>query len=129
MKARNKDSCRPLFRLVNTLPFYSQYILSISIFVVMNWDIFMLNSDIHNFHTRHGSDLHYLAYNLTKARKEVSCSGIKVYNNLPHNIKSLSSNPNKFKHALRSFLLMDSFYSLIEYFGWSARDDLGSYKQ
>jgi hypothetical protein len=28
-KARNKDSCRPLFRLLNILPFYSQYILSI----------------------------------------------------------------------------------------------------
>jgi hypothetical protein len=129
MKARNKDSCRPLFRLLNILPFYSQYILSMSIFVVTNWDIFMLNSDIHNIHTRHGSDLHYLAYNLTKAQKAVSYSGIKVFNNLPHNIKSLSNNPNKFKHALRSFLLVGSFYSLDEYFGWSARDDLGSYKQ
>jgi hypothetical protein len=27
MKARNKDSCRPFFRLLNILPFYSQYIL------------------------------------------------------------------------------------------------------
>jgi hypothetical protein len=39
MKARNKDSCHPLFRLLNILPFYSQYILSISIFVVKNMDI------------------------------------------------------------------------------------------
>jgi hypothetical protein len=69
MKARNKDSCHPLFRLLNILPFYSQYILSICIFVVTNWDIFMLNSDIHNIHTRHGSDLHYPAYNLTKTQK------------------------------------------------------------
>jgi hypothetical protein len=106
--------------LLNILPFYSHYILSISIFVVTNWDIFMLNSDIHNIHTRHGSDLHYPAYNLAKVQKEVS---------LPHNIKSLSNNPNKFKHALRSFLLVGSFYSLDEYFGWNARDDLGSYKQ
>jgi hypothetical protein len=89
----------------------------------------MLNSDIHNIHTRHGSDLHYPAYNLAKVQKVMSYSGIKVYNNLPHNIKSLSNNPNKFKHALRSFLLVGSFYSLDEYFGWSARDDLGSYKQ
>jgi hypothetical protein len=33
-----KDSCHPLFRLLNILPFYSQYILSISIFVVKNTD-------------------------------------------------------------------------------------------
>jgi hypothetical protein len=129
MKARNKDSCRPLFRLLNILPFYSQYILSISIFVVTNWDIFMLNSNMHNIHTRHGSDLHYPAYNLTKSQKGVSYSGIKVYNNLPHNFKSLSNNPNKFKYTLRSFLLVGYFYSLDGYFGWSARNDLGSYKQ
>jgi hypothetical protein len=87
----------------------------------------MLNSDIHSIHTRHGSDLHYPAYNLTKAQKGVSYSGIKVFNNLPHNTKSLSNDPNKFKHT--SFLLMGSFYFLDEYFGWSARDDLDSYKQ
>jgi hypothetical protein len=74
--------------------------------------------------SRHGSDLHYPAYNLTKAQKGVSYSGIKVYNNLPHNIKSLSNNPNKFKPALRSFPFVGYFYSLDEYFGWSARDDL-----
>jgi hypothetical protein len=34
MKTRNKDSCRPLFRQLNILPLYSQYILSVSIFVV-----------------------------------------------------------------------------------------------
>jgi hypothetical protein len=85
----------------------------------------MLNSDIHNIHTRHGSDLHYPAYNLTKTQKWVFYSGIKVYNNLPHNIKSSSNNPNKFKHALRSFLLVGPSYSLDKYFGWSARDDLG----
>jgi hypothetical protein len=131
MKAKNKDSCRPLFRLLNILPFYSQYILSITIFLVMNWDIFMPNSDIrvHSIHARHGSDLHYPAHNLTKAQKGVSYSGIKVFNYLPHNIKNLSNDSNKFKHALKSFLLVGSFYSLDEYFGWSARDDLGSYKQ
>jgi hypothetical protein len=75
------------------------------------------------------SDLHYPAYNLTKAQKGVSYSGIKVYNNLPHNIKSLSNNSNKFKHTLRSFLLVGFFYPLDEYSGRSARDGLGSYIQ
>jgi hypothetical protein len=51
-KARNKASCRPLFRLLSILPFHSQYILSISIFVVKNMDIFISNSDIHSIHTR-----------------------------------------------------------------------------
>jgi hypothetical protein len=55
-KARNKDSC-PLFRLLNILPFYSQYILCISILVAKNMDIFISNSDIHSIHTRQGLDI------------------------------------------------------------------------
>jgi hypothetical protein len=89
----------------------------------------MLNSDIHSIHNRHGSDLHYPPYNLIKVKNGVSYSGIKVFKNPPHNIKSLSNDPNKFKHTLKSFLLVGSLYSLDAYFGWSARDDLCSYKQ
>jgi hypothetical protein len=37
----------PLFKVLNILPFYSQYIFSISIFVVKNMDKFVTNSDIH----------------------------------------------------------------------------------
>jgi hypothetical protein len=59
MKARN--------RLLNILPFYSQYIFPVSMFVVKNTDIFILNSDIHNIHTRHGSDWHQPTYKLAKA--------------------------------------------------------------
>jgi hypothetical protein len=63
MKAWNKDSCGPLFRLLTILPFYSQYMLSISIFVVKNMDIFISNSDIHSsIHTRQGLHLHFPTY-------------------------------------------------------------------
>jgi hypothetical protein len=96
MKARNKD---PLFRLLNILPFYSQYILSISIFVVKNMDIFILNSDI--IHTTQGLDLHHPTCKLTKVQKGVSYSGIRIFNNLSQNIKNLSSDVNKFKYALK----------------------------
>jgi hypothetical protein len=55
MKASNRDSCRSLFFL---LLLYSQYIFSVSIFVVKNMDIFIPNSDIlvHSIHTRQGLD-------------------------------------------------------------------------
>jgi hypothetical protein len=39
MKAGNRDSCHPLFRILNILPFYSQYIFSTSIFVIKNMDV------------------------------------------------------------------------------------------
>ena len=41
MKTRNKDSCRPLLRQLNILPLYSQYILSVLIFVVKNLDMWV----------------------------------------------------------------------------------------
>jgi hypothetical protein len=88
MKARNKDSCHPLFRLLNILPFYSQYIFSISIFAVKNTNIFILNLDIHSIHTRQGLDLHHSTSKLTKVQKGVSYSGIRIFNNLPQNIKN-----------------------------------------
>jgi hypothetical protein len=87
MKARNADSCCRFFRLLNILPFYSQFIFSISTFVVKNTDIFTLNSDIHNIYTRQGSDLHHPIYKLTKGQKGASYSGITIINNLSQNIK------------------------------------------
>jgi hypothetical protein len=44
-------------------------------------------------------------------------SGIKMYNNLPTAIKDLSGDKNKFKLALKRYLLHNSFCSLEEYFG------------
>jgi polyphosphate kinase len=44
--------------------------------------------------------------------------GIKVYNNLPPEIKELSHNIKKCKSFLKRFLNHDSFYSLEEYFNY-----------
>jgi hypothetical protein len=46
MKVGNRDSCHPLFKALNILPFYSQYIFSISISVVKNMDKSVTNLDI-----------------------------------------------------------------------------------
>jgi hypothetical protein len=128
MKTRNKDSCYPLFRQLNILPLYSRYILSVSIFVVKNLDLFKFNSAIHSINTRQGSDLHLPTNKLAKVQKGVYYSGIRIFNNLPQDIKNLLNDVNKFKQALKKFLLAGSFYSLSEYFEWKTRDDLGSYK-
>jgi len=52
---------------------------------------------------------------LTKVQKGVYHSGIKVFNCLPTNIKSLSRDVKKFKLALRVFLLEGSFYTIQEF--------------
>jgi hypothetical protein len=89
------------------LPFYSQFIFSVSMFAVKTMDIFILNSDIHSVHARQGSDLLHPIYKLTEVQRGVSYSEITIFNNLPQNIKNLSSDANKFKNALKcSFILV-----------------------
>jgi len=49
-------------------------------------------------------------------QKGVYYSGIKIYNHLPTVIKDLSGNKNKFKLAVKRYILHNSFYNLKEYF-------------
>jgi len=43
-------------------------------------------------------------------------SGIKIFKNLPHDIKDLANEITLFQNALKSFLLINSFYNSEEYF-------------
>jgi hypothetical protein len=53
---------------------------------------------------------------LAKYQKGVYFSGIKIYNNLPSNIKNASGDIMRFKKLLRHFLTTHYFYSLEEYY-------------
>jgi hypothetical protein len=117
-----------LFKALNILPFYSQYIFSVSVFVVKKMDKFVTNSDIHDIHTRQGLYLHYPTCKLTKVQEGVSFTGIRIFNNLPHSIKHMSEDINKFKYSLKKFLQVGSLYSLDEYYEWKIRDDCASYR-
>jgi hypothetical protein len=48
-------------------------------------------------------------------------------NHLLQNIKNLSWNVKNFKLTLKRFLLMGSFYSVDECFGWISRSGLGTF--
>jgi hypothetical protein len=51
--------------------------------------------------------------------------GIKVFNHLPTSIKKTSHDINQFRSVLKSFLIINLFYSLVEYFIWNSNSDLG----
>jgi len=51
---------------------------------------------------------------LTKYKKGVYYSGIKIVTHLPLKIKNMSWNVKQFKLALKRFVLMGSFYTLDE---------------
>jgi len=65
MNAGNRESCRKLFKKLNILPLYSQYILSLLLFVVKNINMFKSNSVAHSINTRHCSDLYLPSVHLS----------------------------------------------------------------
>jgi len=127
MKVDIRVSCRELFKKLNILPLYLQYILSVLLLVVNNIDEFTINSDVHSIRTRLRFDLYPPLTRLTKYKKGIYYSGIKISNYLPQNIKNLFRNVKKFKLTLKRFLSVGSFYTLEEYFDWASRSDLGCY--
>ena len=101
--SRTRDSCRELFKKLEILPLYSQYIYSISIFVIKNKHLFYTNNQIHSIHTIFKTNLHPPTANLTKFQKGVYYSAIKIFNNLPHEIKDLANDILPFRNALKRF--------------------------
>ena len=77
-----------LFKKLNILPLYLQYILSLLLLVVKNVDEFIMNSEVHTINTGHRSDLHPPSINLTKYQKGVYYSGI---NPCPANVENMMS--------------------------------------
>jgi hypothetical protein len=119
MNAANRESCHKMFKKLNILPLYSQYIFSLLLFVIKDINLFKSNSVVHSINTRHCSDLYLPSVYLSKVQKAVYHSGIEVFNCLSPRKKSLSSDMRKFKSASKSFFLEASFYTIQEYFDWN----------
>jgi len=126
MNVRNRGSCRQLFKNLKILPLNSQCIFFLLLVVAKNRDLYELNSEIHNINTTFSSDLHTPTANLTTFQKFPFYFGIKVFNPLPTSIKNTSHVINQFRSVLKSFFLINSIYSLEEYFTWNSDRDLGS---
>ena len=103
--SRMRNSCRELFKKLEILPLYSQYIFTLSIFVIKNKHLFYTDNQIHSIHT-FKTNLRPPTANLTKFQKGVYYSAIKIFNNLPHNVKDLANEIVLARNALKKFLLM-----------------------
>jgi len=119
--SRTRDSCREQLKKFEILPLYSQYIYSISIFVIKKKRLFYTNNQIHSIHTRFKTTLHPPTANLTKFQNGVYYLAIKIFNNLPHEIKDLANDILPFRNALKRFLIANSFYNSKEYFNYQRR--------
>ena len=85
-------------------------------FVVNNWEMFTKNSDTYSIMTRNISNLYFPSAKLSIYQNGTQFIGIKLFNNLPINIKQLYGNINLFKKTLLQFLYLHSFYSIDEFF-------------
>jgi len=94
------------------LPLQSQYMFSVLLFVVNNKDLYITNQEIHNITTITNINLHPPVCNLSALQKGANCSGINLFNQLPLKIKCLTNVIKLFKSALKSFLILHSFYIL-----------------
>jgi hypothetical protein len=107
----NRTTCRGLFKALGILPLFSQYILSLALFVAKNLDDFIITVTLmftHIIPTQSNTNLHPSLARLTKYKKGTYFPGIKVYNCLPTRIKQLSGDVNKFKLALKNFFQLDA---------------------
>jgi hypothetical protein len=85
-------------------------------FVVNSIDLYRTTSQIRGLNTRLNLDLYHPQTNLTLYQRGPYYFGIKIFNNLPLNIKELAHDTKQFSKALNAFLHSKSFYTLHEYF-------------
>jgi len=104
-------------KILNTTLIFSIYLLNINI-CGKNKHLFYTNNQIHSIHTRSKTNLHPPTANLTEFQKAVYYSTIKIFNNLPHNIRDLANEIILFRNALKRFLLINSFYNSKECFNY-----------
>jgi hypothetical protein len=70
--------------------------LSLLMSVVQNKTLFLTNTENYNLDTRQRNNLHLPQANLTIYQKGACYSVIKIFNNLPLEIKNVAGNQKKF---------------------------------
>jgi hypothetical protein len=84
-------------------------------FVVNNQERFQTNSAIHSVNTRNMDHLHRQTVNLSCFQKNAYYAGVKIFNNLPSNLRSAMNKKAQFKVALKRYLNTHSFYPVEEF--------------
>jgi hypothetical protein len=119
------------YRPISLMTYFSKIFKNV-VFSRLQHDIDVNNilaQEQYDFRTTLTTDLHHQTYKLAKVQKGVFYSGIMIFNNLPQDVKKLSSDANRLKYALKQFLHIGSFYSLVEYFEWSRQSYNAIYQE
>ena len=116
-----RNSCREVFKNMEIMMLYSQYISSLILYTVNNKHLFNTNNEIHKYKTRYNNNLHLPIATLSKFNKGAYISGVKVFSHLPQYIKALIKDQKCFKSTLKRFLYHHSFYLMDEYYEYKEK--------
>ena len=78
--------------------------LSLLLFVVQNKNLFLTNNENHNLETIQRNNLYPPQVNLTFYQKGVYYLGIKIFNNLPLEIKNVAGSKKKLNFSKKMFM-------------------------
>jgi len=109
--ADSRFSCKGSFKKLDTLPIPCEYVFSLLILIIKNFDKFLTITAIHGVNTRTNHQLHRP---LSCIHRDVFYSGIKIFHRLPAHILELKNETIKLMEALRKYLIIHVFYSVDE---------------
>lgn len=112
--AGHMDHCRPLFKKLQIMTIFSQYVLKCLCYVGDNLDKFLVREDCHPYNLRNKNQLDIPFCRLTKKQKDFQVAALRMYNALPARFKTLQS--GAFERSLKIWLLDNPLYSVPEYF-------------
>jgi hypothetical protein len=117
--SRSRDSCREFFKKLKFCASnHSIYFLFYYLWLKTENNLNLI-LEIRSIDTRYNNNFHYPVCNLTVFQKGKYYFGTKAFNNLPSGIKNLAHDRKLFSYALRSFVLLYSFYLSEEYFNFN----------
>lgn len=106
--------CRPLFKQLNIMTFYSQFIFNCLVQIKYNIADFTNRDQVHHYNTRRGADLDTPFCRLSKQRDCYPVLAIRLYNNLDEATRNLP--PKEFTSRIKDQLKARPLYSINEFF-------------
>jgi hypothetical protein len=88
MGVKSCNSCGDLFKRLQILTLFSEYLYSLINFITNNEEHFQMNADVHSVNVRHKHCLHKPTANSSCFQKSAQ---IKIFSNLPYDLKCLMS--------------------------------------
>jgi hypothetical protein len=111
MRVKCCNYYRDLFKRLEILTLPCEYIFFLINFVTNNEEHFPTNGDVHSVNTRHKHYLHKSTANFSDFQKSAPYARLKIFNNLPSDLKSLMNGKAQFTITLKRYL--NTHYTLL----------------